>query len=573
MAIVRDPMPSFELLQAISAEAAQKLLAQYGQDAWILAGGMDSFDWLKDRIKRPKVVVDLGGVEELKGVRERDGGLEIGAMTTLTEVATNRLIRQSYSLLADAAASVASPQIRNQGTLGGNVSQDARCWYYRAGWPCYRAEGNICYADTPVGRNREHAILHAERCVAVNPSDTAPALIALDAKFVIHDHFVVDMTANPDFSQVESEDPQITVNQRFAVYFPEKRPFFLENEDFFRTPLDLMFTRSIGDPSAGIRLTGKEGPYSVGVMATDDRSPGLALPNSDPLYGTRSYFTVARVNRDIFRQSSVGVLYSDWECPTTGEFNRVGGVDTHLKFNSNWTLDGQAVDSSSNLNLSCEANLYPFSSGNHGNGDYYAGPAEKMDLPLVNTFMGADGAKNQDDNWAEALRVWPDIVAFANDHGRKITIENCPMLFSYDEWPGGHNIATSPRMWRRILEQWGGTIGLNFDPSHLILQMIDIPRFIGEFGPHILHVQAKDLLIDREGLYERGVFSMGMGWQIPRIPGLGEVDWSVVHGELYRQGYEGDCIIEHEDRRFEGSDEKVKQGFLIARDVLRPYCH
>ena len=91
-----------------------------------------------------------------------------------------------------------------------------------------------------------------------------------------------------------------------------------------------------------------------------------------------------------------------------------------------------------------------------------------------------------------------------SDHGRKITIENCPMLFSYDEWPGGHNIATTPRIWRRILEQWGGTIGLNFDPSHLILQMIDIPRFIREFGPHILHVQAKDLMIDRDGLYERG---------------------------------------------------------------------
>ena len=135
--------------------------------------------------------------------------------------------------------------------------------------------------------------------------------------------------------------------------------------------------------------------------------------------------------------------------------------------------------------------------------------AEKMDVPFVNTFMGADAAKNQDDNWEEALRVWPDIVAFAQDHGRKITIENCPMLFSYDEWPGGHNLATTPRIWRRILEQWGGTIGLNFDPSHLILQMIDIPRFIREFGPHILHVQAKDLMIDREGLYERGMFSHG----------------------------------------------------------------
>ena len=199
--------------------------------------------------------------------------------------------------------------------------------------------------------------------------------------------------------------------------------------------------------------------------------------------------------------------------------------------------------------------------------------AEKMDLPLVNTFMGADGAKTQDDNWEEALRVWPDIVKFAEDHGRKITFENCPMLFSYDEWPGGHNIATTPRMWRRILEQWGGTVGLNFDPSHLILQMIDIGRFLKEFGPHVLHYQAKDLMIDPDGLYERGIMSMGIGWQIPRIPGLGDVDWGVVHGELYRQGYEGDCIIEHEDRRFEGSDEKVKQGFLSARDVLRPLCH
>ena len=185
MAVVRDPMPSFELLQPTSVVEAQKLLAQHGQDAWILAGGMDSFDWLKDRIKRPKVVVDLSGVRELRGVRETSDGIEIGAMTTLTEVATHRAVKQRYGLLAEAAGLVASPQIRNQGTLGGNVSQDARCWYYRAGWPCYRASGNICYADTPVGRNREHAILGAERCVAVNPSDTAPALIALDAKFVI----------------------------------------------------------------------------------------------------------------------------------------------------------------------------------------------------------------------------------------------------------------------------------------------------------------------------------------------------------------------------------------------------
>jgi xanthine dehydrogenase YagS FAD-binding subunit len=185
MAVIRDVMPAFDLLQPSSIADAQKLLQQQGSDGWVLAGGMDSFDWLKDRIKKPKVVVDLSGIAELKGIRSTADGIEIGAMTTLTEVVEHPLIKEKFKLLADGAELVASPQIRNQGTIGGNVTQDARCWYYRAGWPCYRAGGNICYADTPEGRNREHAILQAERCVAVNPSDTAPALIALDAKFVI----------------------------------------------------------------------------------------------------------------------------------------------------------------------------------------------------------------------------------------------------------------------------------------------------------------------------------------------------------------------------------------------------
>jgi xanthine dehydrogenase YagS FAD-binding subunit len=185
MAVIRDVMPAFELLQPDSIAEAQRLLEENGSDAWVLAGGMDSFDWLKDRIKRPKMVVDLSGIEELRGIRTTGDGIEIGAMTTLTEVARHPVIREKYGLLAEAAELVASPQIRNQGTIGGNVTQDVRCWYYRAGWPCYRAGGNLCYADTPEGRNREHAILHADRCVAVNPSDTAPAMIALDARFVI----------------------------------------------------------------------------------------------------------------------------------------------------------------------------------------------------------------------------------------------------------------------------------------------------------------------------------------------------------------------------------------------------
>jgi hypothetical protein len=226
----------------------------------------------------------------------------------------------------------------------------------------------------------------------------------LDGKFVFHDHFTLDLTANPDFSQVESEDPQITVNQRFAVYFPEKRPFFLENEDFFRTPLDLFFTRSIGDPSAGIRLTGKDGPYSVGLMASDDRSPGLAVPDYSSLSGMRSYFAIARVSRDIFRQSSVGALYTDWKCPTTGEFNRIGGIDTRLKFSPNWTLDGQAVVSSSNLtgnyssanysSSNCEAFLAPYSSGSRGNGDYYAGAADRLDLKRDGLHLSYEGIYN-----------------------------------------------------------------------------------------------------------------------------------------------------------------------------------
>jgi xanthine dehydrogenase YagS FAD-binding subunit len=199
MAVIRDVMPAFELFQPASTADALTLLDRYGADAWIFAGGLDSFDWLKDRIKRPRYVVDLGGIAELKGVRERDGGLEIGAMTTLTEVVRHPIVRERFAILTEAAEAAASPQIRNQGTLGGNLSQDTRCWYYRAGWSCYRAGGNICYADTPDAINREHAILGADRCVAVNPSDTAPALIALGASMVIRSSDAERIVAAEDY--------------------------------------------------------------------------------------------------------------------------------------------------------------------------------------------------------------------------------------------------------------------------------------------------------------------------------------------------------------------------------------
>src|SRR5499427_3697975 len=185
MAVIRDIIPAFELFQPATVDDAVRLIEKYKDDYWVLAGGLDSMDWLKDRLRRPRSVIDLSQIKELVGIKEVNGGLEIGAMTPLTQVATHPTVRDRFGLLAEAAGLVATPQIRNQGTIGGNVSQDTRCWYYRGGWTCYRAGGNICYADTPTAVNREHAILDADRCVAVSPSDTAPALVALDARMVI----------------------------------------------------------------------------------------------------------------------------------------------------------------------------------------------------------------------------------------------------------------------------------------------------------------------------------------------------------------------------------------------------
>ena len=183
--MLRDMMPHFDLYQPDSLEAALDLAGQLGVDGWIVAGGQDSWDWLKNRVRRTQAVIDLSAIAQLKGVREHEGGIAIGALTTLTDVENDPLVRERFGLLAAAAGRVASPQIRNAGTLGGNISQDTRCWYYRGGVDCYRAGGNMCYADTPEGQNREHAIFGASRCVAVTPSDTACALTALDASIVL----------------------------------------------------------------------------------------------------------------------------------------------------------------------------------------------------------------------------------------------------------------------------------------------------------------------------------------------------------------------------------------------------
>lgn len=180
-----DNMPDMELYQPVQIDDALALAARLAERGWLVGGGQDTYGWIKDRAKRPEALIDLNGIESLRGIRDTGNGIEIGALTTLTELANNPLVRERYSLLSKAASVVASPQIRNAGTLGGNVVQDVRCWYYRRGLDCYRAGGNLCYADTPEAQNREHALFNASRCVAVTPSDTAPALVALEAQMVI----------------------------------------------------------------------------------------------------------------------------------------------------------------------------------------------------------------------------------------------------------------------------------------------------------------------------------------------------------------------------------------------------
>jgi sugar phosphate isomerase/epimerase len=200
--------------------------------------------------------------------------------------------------------------------------------------------------------------------------------------------------------------------------------------------------------------------------------------------------------------------------------------------------------------------------------------AAKLGVPTVGTFVGRDRTKNVPENLREFRRVWPRLVAYAESRDVNVAIENCPMIFSWDEWPGGDNLASTPAAWDEMFSIVPSErFGLNLDPSHLVWLQVDYERAVRDYAGRLLHVHAKDLEIDTDGLYRNGTISLGMGWQVPRLPGLGQVDWGRFIGQLYRAGYDGVVSVEHEDRAFEGTQELVERGFLIARDVLRPYLH
>ncbi|HEX4602891.1 MAG TPA: DUF5916 domain-containing protein, partial [Candidatus Angelobacter sp.] len=260
----------------------------------------------------------------------------------------------------------------------------------------------------------------------------------LDSKVVIKDSLVLDTTLNPDFGQIESDDPQVTVNQRFEVFFPEKRPFFQENSNFFQTPLQLVFTRRISDPLYGVRLTGKAGPWAIGSMLANDRSPGRSVIDTDPLSGQDAYFGILRVNREFGKNNSIGMIYTDRELHTSPTsfctslrcgvgFNRVGGVDTQIKINQNWQLQAQAVTSETK-----------FSDGTHLAGPAYFVFAERTSRNVEFNTMYQDIAAGFNTETGFINRT--DLRRFSNFISRtfhpegKVLTSHGPRLFQLSLW-------------------------------------------------------------------------------------------------------------------------------------------
>ena len=289
----------------------------------------------------------------------------------------------------------------------------------------------------------------------------------LDSKLVIKDAFVLDATVNPDFSQVESDEPQVTVNQRFEVFFPEKRPFFLENSDFFNTPITLLFTRRIADPDYGVRLTGKVRRYQLGMLFANDRSPGLQVPENDPLAGKKAYFGVFRARREIFKESSVGVMYTRREFE--GSHNQVGGVDLRLKWKNNWLAEGQHVYSNT-----------VFLDKTHKNGsatnlflDYIDKHKEINTQYQDNTqgFLTETGFFRRPD-----IRRWSNYAQYFWRPEGKILITHGPSWFDEHIWDhSGTRLTNYVNVNYRLNMLRSTTIGVYVQGGHERLRPVDFP--------------------------------------------------------------------------------------------------
>src|SRR5215472_1212397 len=289
----------------------------------------------------------------------------------------------------------------------------------------------------------------------------------LDSKVVIKDSLVLDATINPDFGQIESDDPQVTVNQRFEVFFPEKRPFFQENSNYFQTPINLLFTRRIIDPLYGVRLTGKIGPWAIGSLLANDQAPGKSVLESDPLHGNNAYFGIVRVNREIGKNNSIGFIYTDRELHTSANtscaatpclvgFNRVGGFDTQIKIDQNWQMNAQAVTSETKFN-----------DGTHESGPAYQLYVERTSRNLEFNTMYQDISPGFHTDLGFVNRT--DFRRFSNFAG-------------YTRHPEGkHLVAYGPRLFELTLWDHSGNF-LNYvvNPNY----EVDFQRntYVGFFG-------------------------------------------------------------------------------------------
>jgi sugar phosphate isomerase/epimerase len=195
-----------------------------------------------------------------------------------------------------------------------------------------------------------------------------------------------------------------------------------------------------------------------------------------------------------------------------------------------------------------------------------------LNVGIVNTFIGADPSKHNDDNLARFREIWPPLVKYAEEKNIKIAIENCPMYFTRDEWPSGKNLAHSPALWRKIFDAIPSpNFGLNYDPSHLVWQMMDYVKPVFEFREKIFHVHIKDAKIRWDKINEEGILVHPNSIHTPKLPGLGDINWGKFFSALYEAGYKGSACIEVEDKAFEGSVDDRKTALLLSRNFLRQF--